>query len=361
MDITLTNQQREQVANAILGSFDKDHLKAMLVLKLGYRIDFELDMSRGLRPIVIDLVNLASEGWLDKLLLSADAYREGQSSKLAAAIAMLGVTEPPVQPSATVLVQEPATDDNLEKIVNDRAPFLPFADFARRLTQIGPRICRIEYPANKARGTGWLVAPDLILTNYHVIEKIDKRIDSLTPVDILCRFDYDGVQPGSGQRTCGVAENWLLAARPYSQADLKANNGTAALDELDFALIRLSQPVGNDVLSTGGVRGWIEVEANAPVLQRNDFVVIPQHPQGRTLELAFGSALQYNQPANRVQYNVNTDPGSSGSPCFDITLKPFALHHAQGPTEKLNYNQAIPLRMIINYLKTQPVTPFWIN
>lgn len=91
----------------------------------------------------------------------------------------------------------------------------------------------------------------------------------------------------------------------------------------------------------------------------DDFVMIPQHPDGRPLELAFGALLKYNDAANRVRYDTNTEPGSSGSPCFDISLQPFALHHASGPAKNLGYNQGVPLREIIKLMKTRNINPFW--
>ena len=65
------------------------------------------------------------------------------------------------------------------------------------LAQIERRVCRVELEGN-AVGTGFLVGPDTVLTNWHVFEaaKNQGKIDALG-----CRFDYellpDGkVQPG---------------------------------------------------------------------------------------------------------------------------------------------------------------------
>ncbi|MCS3795412.1 trypsin-like peptidase domain-containing protein [Niastella sp. OAS944] len=362
MEIILTSEQRERVVSVLLQAFDPNHLQAMLTLKTGIRLYEEMSVLRGLKPIVIDLVTLAEgDGWLDKLLLSANEYRQGQNLKLKALVEELHLKPPPKEAKETVPVLDQSDTDRLEKIVRKRAPLLPFAEFAAKLAAIGNQMCRIEYPAGEPQGTGWLVAPNLVLTAYHVIEDVHKEENGLEPADITCRFDYDGIQRPTGNRTCKLANDWLLASSPYSQADLKATSAVPKENELDFALLQLNERVGEDTMSGEQQRGWIQVSEKAPVLMKDDFVVIPQHPQGRTLELAFGEVLQYNKPANRVQYDATTDHGSSGASCFDIFLVPFALHHAAGPSDSLEYNQAVPLKQIIKYLKEQqtPIPAFW--
>ena len=49
----------------------------------------------------------------------------------------------------------------------------------------------------------------------------------------------------------------------------------------------------------------------------------------------------------RVRYATNTEPGSSGSPCFDMNWQLAALHHYGDPAW-LNpkYNQGVPAHLI---------------
>ena len=56
-------------------------------------------------------------------------------------------------------------------------------------------------------------------------------------------------------------------------------------------------------------------------------MIILQHPDARPLKLAIGSVVEPNASANQVSYTVNTEPGSSGSPCFTSGLDVAALHH----------------------------------
>jgi hypothetical protein len=56
-------------------------------------------------------------------------------------------------------------------------------------------------------------------------------------------------------------------------------------------------------------------------------------------------------------YNVNTEPGSSGWPCFNSKLDLTALHHADGKdwpaAANYLYNQGVPICQILAYLQRQ--------
>ena len=65
----------------------------------------------------------------------------------------------------------PAVPDepDLEKRVF-RAGFSDIAQWRARLGQAELAVCRIESPAWRALGTGFLVGPDLVMTNRHVVD-----------------------------------------------------------------------------------------------------------------------------------------------------------------------------------------------
>jgi hypothetical protein len=92
-----------------------------------------------------------------------------------------------------------------------------------------------------------------------------------------------------------------------------------------------------------------------------------QHPQNpvnwklEPLKLTLGKALDVVGGGRRLRHDANTLPGSSGSPCFSVTLDFVALHHAGGDSRhgRADYNQAIPAAKIVDRLTRQGVTPFW--
>jgi hypothetical protein len=123
----------------------------------------------------------------------------------------------------------------------------------RRLGEIEGRVCRIEFPPAVAQGTGFLVGPSAVLTNYHVVKRIIEG--ELSPATVRLRFDYkvgdDGVSVSNGT-PYELGDDWLIDHAPYSERDNDvAPVDDPAPDELDYALLRVSgtpaaDPVGGE-------------------------------------------------------------------------------------------------------------------
>ena len=147
---------------------------------------------------------------------------------------------------------------SLEKIVRG-GKFVNLVTYANKLLQFRRRVCRVE--GNKI-GTGFLVGPDLVLTNYHVV---DDYINGMHDTKHLAfRFDYavegKGENPGAVKTLAASAG--LVAWSKYSDYDPGDQGGLPKLTELDFALLRLSEPIGNEQISgiapdQENLRGWI--------------------------------------------------------------------------------------------------------
>jgi hypothetical protein len=234
------------------------------------------------------------------------------------------------------IAERPEEVENVERVVLKDIPFANVPQWLDKLTRLRRAICRVEPqapPNYDGYATAFLVTPDVIMTNYHVIEPFVNRGVGKA----LVRFDYEtdknGVAIASG-RVCTLAAEWRLLDSPTK--------------ELDFALVRLAEPAGADQMADG-TRGTIQ-------LVRHDFgagnpMIILQHPQAQPLQMAIGSVVGMNTP-NRVTYTANTLPGSSGSPCFTGVLEAVALHHAS--TNGALSNNGIPMRAILDYLATRP-------
>src|SRR5262249_33446726 len=82
---------------------------------------------------------------------------------------------------------------------------------------------------------------------------------------------------------------------------------------------------GDDIIR-GKSRGFV-IPLPHP-FEESEPLLILQHPQAEPMKLAFGSLTPKKEwPPNRVAYSVNTDGGSSGSPCLTQDLAVGALHH----------------------------------
>jgi hypothetical protein len=335
-------QQLEDIREAILDGFRRTQdLEIILHFKWGLLLERYFDLKRGTYYIVSDLLNWTEERGKTRELVAL-AYAERPDNPPIKQVAeSLGLSLPAVQNKYDLtkpLPPKPA----LEALVKAQSRFVNFDLFLSRFRSLGDRICRVE--TSKTMGTGFLVGPDLVLTNFHVMERVKGAAEA---AQVVCRFDYHAPAgaPSNGSKQYRLADDWLLANSPYSQSDL-TGEGEAKPDELDYALLRISEPVGDSPARQGEARGWFDLNVGRPLLAVRDFAVVPQHPQGRTLEVAWGAVVAFNASGNRVRYDVTTDTGSSGSPCFSIELEPFALHHAADPDKKPKYNQAIPLDLI---------------
>src|SRR5206468_574258 len=109
-------------------------------------------------------------------------------------------------------------DGGLEKIIKDRLPPFDFAVWREKMALIEGQVCRVELNGNAA-GTGFLVGPDAVLTNYHVLESVLKG--TRPPGEVTCRFDYKVLADRSRMEGVAVAlhpAEWMLDSSPYSAA-----------------------------------------------------------------------------------------------------------------------------------------------
>jgi hypothetical protein len=271
---------------------------------------------------------------------------------------------------AAVEQQRVATDlkaqgFGLERIVRDGG----FADlnlWAAQLVAAGRRVCRISYPvsAGVLRGSGFLVAGDLLLTNYHVMELLLAAPERVP--DVRVQFDYaegeDGVAGGEKFR---LHDDWHVSSSPYSAADLVLDGGLPAATELDFALVRLAKAAGElgDPTAPAGKRGWISLPAPATTAAvEGEIAYVLQHPEGKPLKLSVGVVKNAVTPL-RLRYDADTESGSSGGLVLNQQLQPIALHHAGDPAAAMRatYNQGIPLSAIRAALEANAAVPrFWV-
>jgi hypothetical protein len=342
--------------DALLKAFSLDSMRRMLHRQVGIILEQELDVHRGTKYIFGDLVQLSiDQGWRDDLVRGALAENSGNPGLRIAAQA-LSISRPTPASDAPIGSVPIGNLDRgrLEKTARERGVMIKFDEYATKLSALARRMCLIEIPTGSGEGTGWLVAPDLVLTNYHVIKAVHES--QVAAAEVTCRFDY--FKEGFGGVTSGLSAEWLKDWSPYAGGDERADAPEPTVEEVDYALIQLARPVGDEEVA-GAKRGWVTVRAAPPAVIAEDIVMVPQFPDGRSLELSFGKALNYNQSGTRLRYDANTEGGASGSPAVTMTIEPFGLHHAAAPGRSL-YNQCVPLRLIIQRMIRQNTPAFWL-
>jgi V8-like Glu-specific endopeptidase len=217
--------------------------------------------------------------------------------------------------------------------------FQNLGDWIDRATAIKAQVCRVE--VGNATGTGFLVGPDLVITNYHVIESV---VGSQSP-GVVLRFDLTAPGRAGSERT--LAAEWLVEFSRYSAVDLDENaTSTAPANELDYAVLRTKAAVGDEPVNQGRRRGWQAFSKQAPICTEGAPLVIVQHPQGEHMQMALDTNAILKVGPTRVRYRTNTKHGSSGSPCFDLAWNLLALHHSGDQSFKAIWNEGIPVRSI---------------
>ena len=238
-----------------------------------------------------------------------------------------------------------------ERIVLRGLTFEDAAVWISTLAKMRHAVCRVEpQPATESidgYGTGYLVAPDVVMTNYHVAEGFWN--DKTKASRVVLRFDFEKAVTGasvSDGTAFKLAATWRGPAGPsVAQETRPWQVLSTPISVLDFALLRLDRPAGYDLIE-GGQRGFLKLTARS--FNPTDPILILQHPNAAPLKLSFG-AVEVLDPPNRVLYRVNTDGGSSGSPCLTHDLKVTAIHHF-GATEN---NRGVTHEAILAHLASK--------
>ncbi|TRC96099.1 trypsin-like peptidase domain-containing protein [Mesorhizobium sp. WSM4303] len=269
-------------------------------------------------------------GWTDRLV---DALQQDRPDNLLVRNLPNAVRAAGAEPPGRLT----SSSFTLEKIVQGGG-FSDVRLWAQSLALISEATCRVESPSGTARGTGILIEPDLVLTNFHVVEEL-----SLGQDDVVCRFNYANDTSGLSEGTpYGLAggEQSEVAESPYDRVADITGKGLASLDCLDYALLRLKAPVE-------GTQP-IPIKAGIAPSSKDLPVLIVQHPRGRPQALAIGKSLGITENGSRFRYDADTLAGSSGSGVFNQKLELIALHHAGDPTAAIvaEFNQGIPIGLI---------------
>jgi hypothetical protein len=267
-----------------------------------------------LPQIVYNLISWCEEqGKLIEFVLGAKERNPGNPKLMRVTAGLRGTLPPSGHGELGLGEWRRIAGPELERIVLPNVRFEDGMPWLDRLSRIMRRVCRVEPrpPAEgiEGFGSGFLVAPDVVMTNHHVVVPfLDKGWER-----VILRFDFhvdaERVAVGRG-RPVALAQGWqLLHDR-----------------DLDFALIRITERVADDQVR-GQARGVVDLTQRA--FEVGDPMVIVQHPCADPVKLAIGSVIA-RAGEHEVTYTANTEGGSSGSPCLTMALDAVAIHHRGG-------------------------------
>jgi hypothetical protein len=314
-------------------------VREAIVEAFGSLVEFRIVVSEALNrelPQIIAEVEQADVGTAEVSVAAFHVIRwaamKGRLPDLVAAAAREKPGSQPLQDLAARIAGRP------EQVVLKEVPFQSGDELEAKMRCVRRAVCRIE-PQPEAHplgtdgyGTGFLVAPDVVMTNHHVVKDFP-RVPDRGPDRVAFRFDYERRAGGPRQpagRACRLADDWLVF------------HSVAA--KLDFALVRLAERPGEDKVGGGRKRGYL-----LPVdhdFKENETLIIFQHPQAGCLVSSPGPVLK-PRDGDWVTYHVNTKDGSSGSPCLTYDMKLVAIHHWGAR----HYNRGVRFGPILQHLK----------
>jgi|JI10StandDraft_1071094.scaffolds.fasta_scaffold26053_4 hypothetical protein len=344
--------QLEEIWKAFLSAYDKKSLTILLRTRLDRDL-LDIVGDGAFRDMAFELLDTAEmEGWQGDLVRAAYRYNPANED-------MLRVYEKyGFAPKIDLLqggspiagAENKASSAGLQKVIRADNPMLDIDQWRTRLTQLELRVCRIDI-AGRGTGTGFLIGPGLVLTNFHVVEAILSGKKSAA--DITCLFDFKVLSNNKlnpGTRVPLHSQNPILLSSPYTAAEkaAKPDDTPPTEKELDYAVLQLDQPFPAD--PDPSARGYEVLPSQMPEFTPGQGIIIAQHPAGAPMKLAIDTQAVISVNANntRVRYKTNTEGGSSGSPVFDLLWGLSALHHYGDPSfASPTYNQGVvPLHLI---------------
>jgi hypothetical protein len=337
----LSGAQLVKVRDAIVSAYFKwEQIDELVAVALDIDLEAEIGRTGGLKEIARNLLKLTEASGTTEMLLREAVHRRPGNVQLRKVAHAMGLAPAPftnVRLSAPAAVAPgggaafgmfvsanenllAAPDaDGYEAMVRPGGTEKP-GQWRRTMIERERPVCQILLDGD-AVGTGFLVAPDLVMSNHHVFEMPGTGGQLGALARYSARFDYRASDPGavfSQGTTVGIdASAGYLDKSPKS--------------ELDYAIVRLVQRSGKDVMPGEKPRGWLTLDVVKLAVSDPAFVL--QHPRGRTLELAVGSITGWEAERGEeiYEHSANTDEGSSGSPCFSWQWALRALHHRVDP------------------------------
>jgi hypothetical protein len=344
--LKLTGKQVEDLTNALVDAFPTPaKMTQMLRFKVNKNL-YAITVSASLIDMAYEtIITAESEGWINTLVMGALDSNKGNIPLHDFAV-QIGI-------SSTVSFYK------LEKLIKNQNPFLDTGAWCNKLHSIERQICRIEIMTDRGNsyfGTGFLVGPHHVMTNFHVIEPIyfnynnnPKYKDEKANLnDVKVLFDYK-ITDKAEVVNCGVSfklkQEWLIHFSDYIDSPLSGTYGS-----MDYAIIALDKNI-----ATENDRGWIQIPDEDVDLKDGDGLLVFQHPSGMPLKLVIESVGVIKASVNQdfFEHCANTLPGSSGSPCFDMQWNLVGLHHSANVNNMATQIRSIKRNLAsngINYL-----------
>ena len=212
----------------------------------------------------------------------------------------------------------PKDDLGIERILGERD--LVGINFLTRGVRASRAVCRIKIRDRHGNpcgfGTGFLVAPGLLLTNHHVLRNADSSRHS------IAEFDYE------------LDENFV----PRKMRQFALTPETAFFNDslLDFCFVGVAAFADDDTPLTD--YGCLRLIPDSGKGVPGEAVTLVQHPEGEMKQIVIRKSEIQQLPgydastdSSFIHYTSDTERGSSGAPVLNDQWDVVALHHKAVP------------------------------
>ncbi|ODH01469.1 hypothetical protein A4S05_28860 [Nostoc sp. KVJ20] len=316
---------RKKLRKAILSAYpDPGDLEIMVNEELGENLH-AIAGGGQLNQVVFNVIKWAeTKGKLERLIMAAYDANSGNSDlkEFYHYIIEKKFILNPISGESSVNIGPdiewlgPTENVQLETYLQPEPEFLDAIFFKRAVENLAS-VCRIEISSQRTRGTGVLIANRLVLTNYHVLESKNNADIKTNALNAILHFGYfssDSKNESEGQIFKLDREQPILNFSPT--------------EKLDYVLLQVEEDIVQAIPSKG-IQPARWNASNLPVTGKG--ITLVQHPKGDTMKVCISrdGITGVYQERGLIQYVSKTEPGSSGSPCFDENWNLVALHHAQ--------------------------------
>lgn len=204
---------------------------------------------------------------------------------------------------------------------------------------LGRAVCKLGFD-DERDGTGFLIAPDILVTNNHVIPTPERAREA------RCIFDYQLNVNRKPQET--------VTYRLDPDTLFITSNAQSGLD---YTFVRIDPAAGARYAPIPASRG------SFTTLEK-EFAYIVQHPDGKMKRVALRENQIIGDSGVTIHYLADAQGGSSGSPVFNNDWQLIGLHHAARVRETPDdavpggkrveyFNEAIKISAIAAHLEQQ--------
>lgn len=325
--LNLSNDDRKQLREAIEAAYPKPSDLEMFV-------DEELNISLASistggshRTVIFDLIKSAiARAYIDDLILALAGDTQNpdiqrfcgrvlqQHLSLNASSGLAVESSLDLEPGAWDLE---VSYEELQSFLPKQFSFEADVGMLRQGLERANSVCKITFIDRppEASGTGVLIAPGLVLTNYHVLS-LKEGVD-LNAIARSARFEFGYISPKFGETT---------RTQTLEAADNEPVLAFSPIHELDYALLRFT-PDADFAIEP------IPCNNSSQLMPKSPLNIL-QHPEGNAMKVSLSNngVVKTNETRGLVLYVNPTKRGSSGSPCFDNDWRLVALHHKEMAT-----------------------------